>query len=294
MIELDIGSIDPQPTYILEPPSANDSNYTIVWNLPSMEAGEAASFGYTVDLYDLLAGQTRVVNSHLLVTGYNAQSEEQMTLEIGPQFVTVTDVAVLGIKTDKETYLPGELATLTIDFNAPDALAHSLITTQGDFIAGEPNQVDANTAPGNLILAKNGNNYYSEGFLTGLIIDACSGAYWGDIVFTDEYPDESMLFERTNNYLRSNLVRDVYLYDRTSEGGNWWSDSNNSWYAEANDTIVDHALIADEGWIVSVPVTDGLDAAMDSNDFTIEGWICSTETDVNTVLFYRDNSNVCL
>lgn len=295
-IELDLYSIVPAPTTI-QYPTANDSNYTLIWDLPSLEIGESASLSYTVDLFDLQPAETRVINKLLELTAYNTQEQETLNLEVGPQSITVTGITTLAIDADKDQYTPGETAQLDINFTAPDAAAHALITTQEHFINGrsgsiyitESNNLDPNTSPGSLILDMNDVTYkYPSSGSFGAIIDAGSGSYWGNINFTGGYQDKSWLFERTNNYLRSNLVRDVYYYDRTSEAGNWWEDNTKNWHQEANDTIVDHALITEEGWVVSVPVTTGLDSALDSNDFTIEGWLAA---DANGTMFYRGDGD---
>jgi subtilase family serine protease/Mg-chelatase subunit ChlD len=298
-IELDTDSIMPVPTTI-QYPSSNDSNYTLIWDLPSLELGEAASLSYSVELFDLQPGEIRLINRLLNVEAYNTQQQAQLNLQIGPQSVTVSGAAVLGITTDKTQYAPGELATLSIGFEAPDSLAHRLITTQQHFTSGKPNRIyivseanglDVNASPGNLVLAKDQSNMYLESGTLGLIVDACSGACWGNIDFIGGFQDKAWLFERTNNYLRSNRVRDVYYYDRSGEEGDWWSDANDSWYTEAGGTRVDHALITDEGWVVSVPVTTGLDAVMDTNDFTIEGWISAGAENSDAILFYKGDGD---
>jgi probable HAF family extracellular repeat protein len=287
LTELDVSSIEPPPTS-LRAPNIGDANYTIVWNLPSLKVGESALYGYRVELYDLLPGEERVVNRLLTVSSSAGGSGGEPSLEIGPQGVFVNDITSLAIEADSNEYNTGQTATFTVDFQVPAGIEHKLITSRDDFLAGEPNHVDVNSGEGNVILERNGERYYSQGILSSLFVDAGQGVFWGDITFGGGFPDEYAWFNRTNNYLRSNLVEDVFFYDRSGESGNWWEDSSKSWYAEAQATIVDHALITDDGWAVLVPVTTALDSAMDGNDFSIEGWI-SAETD--GVMFYRGDGN---
>ena len=293
LILLNIGSITPQPTSI----DVNESEWTIRWDLPSMEIGEWAWFSYEVDLYDLEPGEYRMVNKHLDVNAYNAEADELLHLEIGPQYVEVNDITVLDINVAEDQYLQGDPAQLTVTFQTPIDLEHALFSTQEDFDEGEANNVDTLTSPGNVILEMNDAtlDYANSGTLTGLFVDAGSGSHWGNVDFVGGY--QSPFFELTGNYLASNHVRDLYFYERETTGDPWWQDSTKSWYAEANDTIVDHALITDEGWVVSVPGTSRLDDKIDSNDFTIDGWISSDIEDANAVLFYRgdgDGNYLCI
>ena len=286
-IQLDIASITPTPRSI----DANESEWTIIWDISSMEIYETLRLGYQVDLYDLEPGEERVVNKHLDVTAYNAEANELLTLEFGPQSVTVTDDTTLRISTDKPDYWPNEWAKLAVTFDCPADLEHALFTTQADFETGETNQVDTWTSPGNLILEMNETtlDFPPSGTLEGLIVDAGSGADWGNIEFRAWNQYE--FYNRVENYVRSNRTHDVYFYERETTGDAWWQDAGASWYTEANDTIVDHALITEEGWVVSVPHSTRLDDEMDSNDFTIEGWISSGRGYANAVLFYRGDGD---
>ncbi len=45
---------------------------------------------------------------------------------------------------NQEKYIQGDLAELTITFEAPDSLSHAIFTTQQDFQKGEANRVEEN------------------------------------------------------------------------------------------------------------------------------------------------------
>gem|GEM_PF-6258311 len=284
---LDTGSINPTP--ISAALNADGNEYTITWQLSLLEVDERFSFGYEVELYDLLPNENRLVNKYLGVTVYDIESQERMVLELGEQYVKVTGASGLGITADKEEYEPGQSAELVVTFEAPDALEHAVFGTYEHFEQGRANDVDVDLFPGSVVLARNNENrqYVGTGTLN-LIADAGSSSYWGAIDFTGWYPGQYEMFDRTNNYVLSNKVADVQFYRRATQGDAWWADSGASWYAELDDTLVGNALTTEEGWIVLAPLTGRLDSKMDSNDFSIEEW---GRADSNAVLFYRGNGD---
>jgi probable HAF family extracellular repeat protein len=284
---MDLSTITPTP--VLADPTVDGNEYVISWELPSLENTERLALRYQVELYDLAPGEIRPVNNFLEVAGYDSRSGEQVTIKIGQQSVKVAGATGLSMTTDRDTYTPGQLAELTTFFEAPDALQHAIIGSAGHFADGEVNGVDVNSQPGSVVLWRNDDTrQYGESGTLNLIVDAGSGAYWGNIDFSGWYPGQYEVFDKINNYVRSNLVSDVHLYQRQSQGDPWWQDSNDTWYAEVDDNIVGNALITDEGWIAYVPLTGPLDNKLDSDDFTIEGWI---STDANGVLFYRGDDS---
>ncbi|MHC4867433.1 MAG: LamG-like jellyroll fold domain-containing protein, partial [Planctomycetota bacterium] len=280
---LDVGTIRPPP--VSAAPTVDGNEYVISWELPALENTERLVLRYEVELYDLAPGEIRPVNNSLEVTGYDSQSGKQVTVEIGEQTVKVSGATGLTIRADDERYDCGELAELTTSFEAPDALRHVIVGSAEHFGGGEVNDVDVNSSPGSVTLVKNTDNHqYNETGTLNLIIDAGGGAYWGDIDFSGWYPGQYELFDKINNYVRSNVVTDVHFYQRQTQGNTWWEDCNDSWYGEVNDAVVGNALVTDEGWIAYVSLTGPLDSKLVSSDFMIEGWI---STDANGVLFYR-------
>jgi len=287
VIELDTRAISPTPmSWEL---NADGNEYTITWELPSLEVSERLEFGYEVELFELKAGEERPVNNLLTVTGYDESSGKQLKLEIGPQSVFVYGTAALEIRADKDEYLPGQLARLDVTFEAPDALKHVVFGTGAHFGQGVGEGVDVERYPGNVVLQYNeSTGLYNEWGTLKLTADAGGAAWWGEVDFEGWYPGQYEIFNRINNYVLSNKVTDVYRYERDSGGDGWWQDETAGWYAEAGDMIVDNALTTEEGWIVSVPVTGRLDSRPGPNDFTIEAWV---STDSNAIVFYRGNGD---
>ncbi len=283
---LDFSSITPTP----DDYEQDANSYTLIWLLPSMEPGEQYSLEYEIELFDLEAGEERVVNEELVVTAYNSQSQALTTLKIGPQSVQVYDNTTLTIVADKEEYELDDSGTLTVTFTAPDAMAHDLFATQEDFQNySYANGVDVNSHPGSVVLWKNtATQKYNTSGTLNLIADAGSGSYWGKLDFSGWYPGQYDIYDRINNYMLSNIVSDLFIYDRETADDAWWQDNSNSWHGEASDMMVGNFLTTEEGWIVSVPITGLLDPELDSNDFTIEGWL---STDDDAILFYRGDGD---
>ncbi len=265
---------------------SSSSTTTLNWLVSRLRLDETLDIDFDVTLNNLEPEDQRLVSEGVTLS-YTNIDDELITETLGPESVDIKQLFEISIDADKDIYIAPDIAKLTTHLQMPLALDYAYVSKTEQMQAGVLDGLDATTSPGQLILKEDQSGQYLPSGTATYRFESEAGKRWGNLTFT---ATEASEVKRLAD-IQSQVQR-VASYDRTKENGaadGWWNNVNASWYQQAADTVVDHALDTRGGGLATFTASTALTTAMDERHFSIEGWMSGTGYLVSRggVMFYE-------